>query len=68
MNLKNKNILVTGATGGIGNCLVKKFYETEASGNINLKSVKSVVSTGVDRVSIGSLTHSAPSIDSRSGS
>ena len=43
--------------------IAKKFYETEASGNINLKSVKSVVSTGVDRVSIGSLTHSAPSID-----
>ena len=43
--------------------IAKKFYETEASGNINLESVKSVVSTGVDRVSIGSLTHSAPSID-----
>ena len=43
--------------------IAKKFYETEASGNINLKSVKSVVSTGVDRVSIGNLTHSAPSID-----
>ena len=43
--------------------IAKKFYETEASGNIKLESVKSVVSTGVDRVSIGSLTHSAPSID-----
>ena len=27
MNLKNKKILITGATGGIGHCLVKKFYE-----------------------------------------
>ena len=27
MNLKNKKILITGATGGIGNCLVKKFYD-----------------------------------------
>ena len=27
---KNKKILVTGATGGIGNCLVKKFYENGA--------------------------------------
>ena len=27
MNLKNKKILITGATGGIGNCLVKKFNE-----------------------------------------
>ena len=43
------------------NC--KKYYETEASGNINFKSIKSVVSTGVDRISIGSLTHSAPAID-----
>ena len=25
MNLKNKKILITGATGGIGNCLVRKF-------------------------------------------
>tara|TARA_B100000963_G_scaffold297755_1_gene269285 strand:+ start:535 stop:1266 length:732 start_codon:yes stop_codon:yes gene_type:complete len=27
MNLKNKKVLITGATGGIGNCLVKKFYD-----------------------------------------
>ena len=27
MNLKNKKVLITGATGGIGNYLVKKFYE-----------------------------------------
>ena len=26
MNLKNKKILITGATGGIGNSLVEKFY------------------------------------------
>ena len=43
--------------------LVKKYYETEASGNINLKTVKSVAATGVDRISIGSITHSAPAID-----
>ena len=43
--------------------LVKKYYETEASGNINLKTVKSVAMTGVDRISIGSITHSAPGID-----
>ena len=43
--------------------LVKKYYETEASGNINLKTVKSVSMTGVDRISIGSITHSAPAID-----
>ena len=27
MNFKNKKILITGATGGIGNCLVKKFND-----------------------------------------
>ncbi len=43
--------------------LVKEYYETEASGNINLKTVKSVAATGVDRISVGSITHSAPAID-----
>ena len=41
----------------------KKFYETEASGNITLKNVRSVSRTGVDRISVGSITHSAPAID-----
>ncbi len=27
MNLQNKKVLITGATGGIGNCLVKKFHD-----------------------------------------
>ena len=43
--------------------LAKKYYETEASGNINLKNVKSVADTGVDRISVGGITHSAPAID-----
>ena len=43
--------------------IAKKYYETEASGNINLKTVKSVAMTGVDRISVGSITHSAPGID-----
>ena len=43
--------------------IAKKYYETEASGNINLKTVKSVASTGVDRISVGSITHSAAAID-----
>ena len=30
MNLKNKKVIITGATGGIGNSLVKKFFENEA--------------------------------------
>ena len=31
MNLKNKKVLITGATGGIGNCLVEKFNNLGAS-------------------------------------
>ena len=40
-----------------------KYYETEASGNISLKTVKSVASTGVNRISVGSITHSAQAVD-----
>ena len=43
--------------------IAKKYYETEASGNIDLKSVKKIAATGVDRISIGSITHSAPAVD-----
>ena len=43
--------------------IAKKYYETEASGNINLKTVKSIAKTGVDRISVGSITHSAAAID-----
>ena len=43
--------------------LAKKYYETEASGNINLKTIKSFASTGVNRISVGSITHSVPAID-----
>ena len=31
MNLKNKKILITGASGGIGNCLVEKFSNLESN-------------------------------------
>jgi nicotinate-nucleotide pyrophosphorylase (carboxylating) len=43
--------------------IINGFYETEASGNVNLKNVKSIAKTGVNRISIGSITHSAPAID-----
>lgn len=43
--------------------IAKKYYETEASGNINLKTIKSIAATGVNRISIGSITHSAPAVD-----
>ena len=47
----------------LGVKIAKKFYETEASGNITLKTIKAVASTGVNRISVGSITHSAPAID-----
>ena len=43
--------------------IAKMYYETEASGNINLKTVKGVAKTGVNRISVGSITHSAAAID-----
>jgi nicotinate-nucleotide pyrophosphorylase (carboxylating) len=47
----------------LGVKLAKKYYETEASGNISLKTAKSIASSGVDRISVGIITHSAPAID-----
>ncbi len=46
-----------------GVSLSKKFYETEASGGVTLKNVKKIANTGVERISIGSLTHSFNSLD-----
>ena len=55
-NMKIKNLKV-------GVKIAKKYYETEASGNITLKSIKKFSKTGVNRISIGSITHSAPAAD-----
>jgi nicotinate-nucleotide pyrophosphorylase (carboxylating) len=43
--------------------IAKKYYETEASGNVNFKTVKGIAATGVDRISIGSITHSTSAVD-----
>jgi len=37
--------------------------ETEASGGVSLDSVRSIAASGVDFVSVGALTHSAPALD-----
>ena len=55
------NMSITNLRKGVK--LAKKHYETEASGNINLKTVKNVAKTGVNRISVGSITHSATAID-----
>jgi len=43
--------------------LINNLYETEASGGITLKNVKKISSTGVNRISVGQITHSAPSLN-----
>ena len=43
--------------------LSNKVYETEASGGITLKNVRKVASSGVKRISVGQITHSAPAVN-----
>ena len=43
--------------------ICKKKYETEYSGNANLKNVGRIAKTGVNRISVGAITHSAKSFD-----
>ena len=40
-----------------------KLYETEASGGVTLNNVKKIASTGIKRISIGQITHSAPAVN-----
>ena len=47
----------------LGVKLAKKYYETEASGGVTIKNIKKIASTGVTRISVGQITHSAPSTD-----
>ncbi len=37
--------------------------ELEASGGVNLSTVRAIAETGVERISVGEITHSAPSLD-----
>jgi len=37
--------------------------ELEASGNVTLQTISLIAETGVDFISVGSITHSAPSLD-----
>ena len=43
--------------------LAKKLYETEASGGVTLNNVRKIAETGVDRISIGTLTRNINSLD-----
>lgn len=43
--------------------IIHKKYETEASGGINLETIRNYAETGVDFISVGALTHSVKSLD-----
>jgi len=43
--------------------LCKNKYQTEYSGNANLKNIKRISRTGINRISVGAITHSAKSFD-----
>ncbi len=67
INLKFKRILFDNMNvSQIKKCvnLSKNKYETEYSGNANLENIKKISKTGVDRISIGLITHSSKSFDS----
>ncbi len=67
MGLKFKRILFDNMNlKTLRKCLkiTKDKYETEYSGNVSLKNIKKISKTKVDRISIGSITHSAKAFDS----
>ena len=43
--------------------ICKNKYETEYSGNASLNNIKKIAKTGINRISVGALTHSAKSFD-----
>lgn len=43
--------------------LVRHRAKTEASGGVSLKTVRALAATGVDFISVGAITHSAPAVD-----
>ncbi len=66
LDLKFKRILFDNmSTKQLIKCLkiCKNKYETEYSGNADLKKIKKISNTGVDRISVGIITHSAKSFD-----
>ena len=66
MSLKFKRILFDNMnTQQLKKCLkfCKKKYQTEYSGNVTLKNVKQISKTGINRISVGTITHSAKSFD-----
>ena len=66
IGLKFKRILFDNMkTSQIKKCLklCKNRYQTEYSGNASLKKIKQISNTGINRISVGTITHSAKSFD-----
>ena len=66
LGLKFKRILFDNMNSSqLKNCLklCENKYETEYSGNATLKNIKQISKTGVNRISVGAITHSAKSFD-----
>ena len=66
IGLKFKRILFDNmSTQQIKRCLnlCKNKYQTEYSGNATLKNIKQISKTGINRISVGAITHSAKSFD-----
>ena len=66
LGLKFKRILFDNMnTKQLSKCLkiCKNKYETEYSGNADLKNIKKISNTGINRISVGAITHSAKSFD-----
>ena len=66
LGLKFKRILFDNMnTKQLRKCLkiCKNKYETEYSGNADLKNIRKISNTGIDRISVGAITHSAKSFD-----
>ncbi len=67
LGLKFKRILFDNMSSSqLKKCLklCKKKYQTEYSGNATLKNIKQISKTGINRISVGAITHSAKSFDS----
>ena len=67
MGLKFKRILFDNMNiSKLKKCLklCKNRYQTEYSGNASLRNIKKISKTGINRISVGAITHSAKSFDS----
>ena len=62
-NKENVYILKRNVQRKKGIKLSNGLYETEASGGITLNNIRKIAATGVNRISVGKITHSAPSIN-----